>query len=173
MSEQYLSLCKHYDTQNINMMNIEMISKKTQQKTEETNKKQKRWGKKFEDKRNWKEYNEGLVRRGELYLSLDFLESWDNELDKMNKGKKGAPFAYPEPFVNYMGFIYSIFHIPYRQMEGYLRKLSGLVSRDISADYTTLFKRIAKMNLTLPETLSEKEEDVVHDFRTISVFSIF
>jgi len=143
------------------MMNIEMISKKTQQKTEEKNKKQKRWGKKFEDKRNWKEYNEGMVRRGELYLSLDFLENWDNELDKMNKGKKGAPFAYPEQFVNYMAFVYSIFHIPYRQMEGYLRKLSDLVSRDIAADYTTLFKRIAKMNMTLPETLSEKGADVI------------
>lgn len=136
-----------------------MISKKAQQKTEKT--KQKRWGKKFEDKRNWREYNEKLVRRGELCLSLEFLENWDNELDKMNEGKKGAPFSYPEQFVTFMAFVYSIFHIPYRQLEGYLRKLSDLISRDIAADYTTLFKRMAKMNITLFETISEKEEDVI------------
>lgn len=144
-----------------------MKSKKAQQKTEKT--KQKRWGKKFEDKRNWKEYNEKLVRRGELYLSLDFLKNWDNELDEMNKGKKGAPFSYPEQFVLFMAFVYSIFHLPYRQMEGFLRKLSDLISqdkkkeKDIAADYTTLFKRIAKMNITLSETISENErgEDII------------
>jgi len=26
-------------------------------------------------RRNWKEYDEKLVRRGELYISLDFLEN--------------------------------------------------------------------------------------------------
>ncbi|CAD7768197.1 Transposase DDE domain protein [Candidatus Methanoperedenaceae archaeon GB37] len=79
----------------------------------------------------------------------------------MNAGKRGAPFSYPDQFVAFMGFIYSIFHIPYRQMEGFLRKLSGLVSRDITADYTTLFKRISKMNFDLPETISEEEDDIV------------
>jgi len=30
--------------------------------------------------------------------------------------------------------------MPYRQMEGFLTKLSELVSKAIAADYTTLFK---------------------------------
>ncbi|MHC1583458.1 MAG: IS5/IS1182 family transposase, partial [Methanosarcinales archaeon] len=38
----------------------------------------------LQSKRNWKEYNEKLVRRGELYISLDFLENWDEELNRMN-----------------------------------------------------------------------------------------
>ncbi len=79
----------------------------------------------------------------------------------MNEDKKGAPFSYPEQFVLFMAFVYSIFHLPYRQLEGFLRKLSDLISRDIAADYTTLFKRIAKMNITLPETISEKKEDII------------
>jgi hypothetical protein len=33
--------------------------------------------------RNWKEYNEQLVRRGEIYISLDF--------DEMNYKKRGRP----------------------------------------------------------------------------------
>ncbi len=29
--------------------------------------------------RNWSEYNEHLVRRGEMYIDLDFIENWDEE----------------------------------------------------------------------------------------------
>lgn len=32
--------------------------------------------------RDWKKDNEGLVKRGELYLSPDFLESWGEELEE-------------------------------------------------------------------------------------------
>ena len=44
--------------------------------------------------RNWKEYNEELVRRGELLFDTDFLVGWRSELKKMNKGKEGAPIAH-------------------------------------------------------------------------------
>jgi len=46
------------------------------------------WDKKYRHKRNWVNYNEHLVKRGELYLSLDFLQSWDEEIHKMNTGKR-------------------------------------------------------------------------------------
>jgi hypothetical protein len=36
----------------------------------------KRWGKPYDDNRDWVENNEQLVRRGEFYLSLDFIEQW-------------------------------------------------------------------------------------------------
>lgn len=136
-----------------------MVSKKAQQKKEKI--KYKRWGKKYEDKRNWKEYNEKLVKRGELYLSLEFLENWKTELEKMNADKRGRPFSYPEQFVLFMAFVHLLFYMPYRQMEGFLKKLSDLVSQDIAADYSTLSKRIAKMKIKLPETISEKEENVI------------
>lgn len=35
-------------------------------------------------KRDWKSYNERLVKRGELLLGFDFLDSWDEELEEMN-----------------------------------------------------------------------------------------
>ena len=55
-------------------------------------KRKKRWGKKFEDKRDWKEYNEQLIRRGEFYINPTFLETWDEEIEKLNKGKVGQPY---------------------------------------------------------------------------------
>ena len=39
-----------------------------------------RCGKKYKDKRNWREYNEKLVARGEAYISLDFIETQDKDL---------------------------------------------------------------------------------------------
>lgn len=118
-----------------------------------------RWGKKYEDKRDWKEYNEKLVRRGELYLSLDFLERWGEEVKKMNKGKRGRPFRFPEAFVDWMGLIRAWFFMPFRQMEGFLRALSLHVPVE-PADYTTLFKRIKDSDLDLSSTI-EAGEDVV------------
>jgi len=37
--------------------------------------KKKRWGKKYKDNRNWRNYNRKLVRKGEAYISLDFIET--------------------------------------------------------------------------------------------------
>jgi len=36
---------------------------------------------------DWKGVDERLIRRGELLLSLEFLESYDRELKSMNRGK--------------------------------------------------------------------------------------
>ena len=57
-------------------------------------------------RRNWKDYNEKLVRRGEIYISLDFLDGWDDELAKMNKGKVGRPYIYPQTFMYFLAFLH-------------------------------------------------------------------
>jgi len=47
----------------------------------------------------WSEYNESLVRRGEILLGFDVINNWDNELEEMNKDKVGEPFHYPKTFL--------------------------------------------------------------------------
>ncbi len=47
------------------------------------------------EERNWKEYNEQLVRRGEFYISLDFIDNWEYEVKSMNKKKRGRPYQFP------------------------------------------------------------------------------
>ena len=71
--------------------------------------------------RNWKEYNEKLVRRGELYISLDFLESWDEELEKMNTRKVGRPYQYPQTFMQFLAFLHAAF-LTFRQNRGFSEK---------------------------------------------------
>lgn len=109
-------------------------------------------------KRGWREYNERLVKRGELLISLDFLESWDDELKEMNKEKRGRPYEFPEKLILFMAYVHILF-LPYRQMEGFLRKLSEYIPQLKTADFTTLHKRIQKMELKLPER--KEGEDLV------------
>jgi hypothetical protein len=37
---------------------------------------------------NWRNYNESLVKRGEILLDFDVIDNRNNELEEMNKDKK-------------------------------------------------------------------------------------
>lgn len=126
------------------------------------------WGSSMEGyavtkKRNWQEYNEALVKRGEMYLTFDFLESWERDLEELNRGKLGRKFAYPWSFIELLMLIHVIFHLPYRQLEGFLRKLSELLPEIKPTDYTNIWRRGTKLKLSLPETISASNEPVVID----------
>jgi Transposase DDE domain len=109
------------------------------------------------DNRDWKEYNAQLVRRGEFYLDLECVKNWHRELKQMNRKKSGAPYKYPESFILFASIIYSFFRMPYRQLEGFIDKLGTFVPGLVSADYTTLHRRISKSALQIPIP----EDDVV------------
>ena len=102
-----------------------------------------RWGKKFVDKRDWVQYNEELVVRGEFYLELGWVRSWDKELEEMNKGKRGAPFEFPESMIK----LQSIWNqwIDFRGMEGITRQLAELGQLPAYNDYTCIFRRVTKI----------------------------
>jgi len=101
--------------------------------------------------RNWKEYNEELVKRGEFYLSPSFLDSWDDELDQMNESKVGRPYKYPDSFVQFAALWYEFFHLPYRQLEGALRKLGELLPKLKASDYSRLCRRFKDIKIEIPE----------------------
>ena len=110
-----------------------------------------RWGKKYVDKRDWREYNESLVRRGEVLLDFDLLDEWNIELKKMNRHKEGAPFRYPEAFMRLLAYIHVLFHLPYRQEKGFVRSLSKYVQgleEEVPA-YSTIFERTKDLDMTL------------------------
>ncbi len=35
----------------------------------------------------WSDYNQSLVRRGEILIGFDVIDNWDDELKEMNKDK--------------------------------------------------------------------------------------
>ena len=103
----------------------------------------KRWGNRFIDKRNWKSYNEELVVRGEFLLPIDMFDNWYEELDKMNDGKKGRPYEFPESFIK----IQAVWHqwVDYRGLEGIARSLERLCLIPYHDDYTTIWHRVHDM----------------------------
>lgn len=48
--------------------------------------------------RDWKEYNEHLVQRGEIRLAVESLQGWQEELRK-----NGRPFRYPHRLILFLG----------------------------------------------------------------------
>ncbi|MGC1927439.1 MAG: transposase [Candidatus Nitrosopolaris sp.] len=66
---------------------------------------------------NWDIYNKSLVRRSEMVLDFDVIDNWNNEPDKMNHGKEGTSYRYPDSFVQLLGYMRVYFHLPFRQTE--------------------------------------------------------
>ncbi len=60
------------------------------------------------DKRVWSKYNSSLVNRIEVLMDTSFLDSWDESLEKENKGKVGHPFEYPQEFFDFLAKIRSL-----------------------------------------------------------------
>ena len=112
-----------------------------------------RFGPKYQDKRNWKVYNKQLVRRGELYISLDFIDNWDQELQQMNNGKVGRKYIYPEKFIKWTALVYHVMNMPYRTIQGFLRSLSRYIPKLKAADYTTLFRRMKHVDIKLQDSM--------------------
>jgi len=110
--------------------------------------------------RNWKEYNEALVRRGEILLDMDFIDSWPDELAKMNDGKVGKPFDYPESFLAMLAVVHA-YLLPYRQLEGFTRALTKHVDGLKTPDYTSIAWRVARMDVAIDPSLMEEDDIVI------------
>lgn len=105
------------------------------------------------DGRDWSKYNEELVRRGEILLDFSVMDEWEKELDKANDGKVGEPYHYPEAFMRLLGFIRLLFHLPYRQTEGFTRAISKYVEGLTTPDYSTIDRRVNRLNISLEDNL--------------------
>jgi hypothetical protein len=72
----------------------------------------------------WREYNEGLVKRGEILLGFGEIQRWEKELARMNAGKRGRKYEYSEDYIKFLCYIRMLFYLDYRAIEGFARSLS-------------------------------------------------
>lgn len=122
--------------------------KKPVQKTKKDRKRRKSTKKKYKV-RNRREYNEMLVRRGEVtvWLSEDGMEGW------VFKGpqQQGHPITFSDAAIECFLTIRSVFHQPLRQTEGFLRSTFQRLQIDLPVpDYSTVCKRMAGLLVDLP-----------------------
>jgi hypothetical protein len=108
----------------------------------------KRWGKKYHDIRDWHVYNEQLVKRGEYLLDLDWVESWGEELARMNSGKVGAQYRFPKSLIELQA-IWHAKQINYRMIMGMTRKLCKIGQLPAFNHYSTTNRRVNDLDYAL------------------------
>ena len=101
------------------------------------------------------------MRRGEILLDLRILDRWDSELERMNAGKEGGRYVYPEVFVRLLGYVHLLFHLPYRQTEGFLKALRRYDSRIEVPDYSTIDRRVNRLGVKLDEEEDRYGDDLI------------
>lgn len=109
----------------------------------EVKKKQK---KKYEDKRDWKTYNQKLINRGEYYINPTFLDNWLTEIKGMNSGKVGQPYFYPRSLIEFLAFFYAK-NFDYRALEGITKAISKKLGPFPVICFSQIRRRIIKLDL--------------------------
>jgi len=89
----------------------------------------------------WKEYNDKLVKRGEVLIDFGFLKDMDKELEELNKGKRERPYRYSESLFKILGYFYA-FVKNYRIIEGLCLAFSRIIPNFPTPDHSTIHRRL-------------------------------
>ena len=94
---------------------------------------------KQEYKRNWSKYNPSLVRRTEVLMDTSFLDRWKEDLERENEGKVGRPYEYPQEFFVFLSKVRSLWNVPFRELETFVRNISKLTGIFHPLSYVAIF----------------------------------
>jgi hypothetical protein len=100
--------------------------------------------------RNWSQYNDALVRRGSLTLWVDqeTLQAWRYQ----GPARRGAQVQFSDAAIECLLTLRAVYHLTLRATEGFARSLFELMELDLDVpDYTTLCRRAATVQITLPK----------------------
>ena len=118
-------------------------------KNKTPNKIKKKSAKKKYKIRNWHDYNEMLVQRGNIFLWIeqDAQDNWNNA---PRTGKPGAPRNYSDIAIQACLTLKSIFHLNLRSVEGCINSLFAAMDINLkSPDYSTLSIRSKTLKVNL------------------------
>jgi Transposase DDE domain len=100
--------------------------------------------------RNWKQYNDALVRRGSLTLWVEAstLDAWRYQ----GPAQQGAQFQYSDLAVECLLTLRAVYHLTLRATEGFAGSLFELMGLELPVpDYSTLSRRAKALRITLPK----------------------
>ena len=129
----------------------------------------KRWGKKFVDKRDWKEVNARLVRHGTMLVSINFLENEQEILKEMNRGKVGRPFQYIEPLFEFAGLLHCYLHLGFRQIKGMMIGFSEKEPLLKKPDFSTINRRFNSLKTKIQPHKTKDDFTMIVDSTGISI----
>ena len=121
--------------------------------------------------RNWAEYNASLVQRGSITVWIDeeVLESWQPQPE--GRRKRGGQPKYSDRAIECLLTLKAVFHLPYRQTEGFGKSLIDLMGVNVPIpDSTTLCLRSADLSVALSPSQVQKAKHIVVDSTGLKVY---
>ena len=107
--------------------------------------------------RNWREYNQALVRRGSLTVWVDrqALDAWNYQ----GPAQWGAQYVYSDAAIECLLTLRAVFHLPLRATQGMAASVFELMGLDLDVPhYSTLSRRAAQLAVDL----SRKSQGPLH-----------
>lgn len=119
--------------------------------------------------KSWREYNQSLVNRGNiaLWISEETVKKWYSKKSPGSQGGRKELFS--DDAILALMYLKSLFHMPYRMIEGFGRSLFILLSITLAVPhFTRICKRSKK--LKLPPLPAGKDLTVVLDGTGVKVY---
>ena len=117
---------------------------------------------------NWREYERGLVQRGDVtvWLSPEAMDAWKAK----PSGRRGAQPKFTDLAIETALTLRLVFHLPLRQAEGFLRSLFKLMGAElVVTDHTTLSRRSATLDVALVGTARTGPIDLIIDSSGLAI----
>lgn len=99
--------------------------------------------------RNWRQYNDSLVKRGAitLWINEEDIGTWKPD----TAGKRGGQLQYSDGAIQCIIMVRSVFHLTLRATEGFVRAIFKLSGSELAVpDYTTICRRSKWLKVSLP-----------------------
>ncbi|MEM3192819.1 MAG: transposase, partial [Candidatus Parvarchaeota archaeon] len=94
------------------------------------------------DKIVWKKYNTSLVSRIDVLMDTSFLNSWNDDLKRENDRKVGHLYEYPQEFFIFLSKVRELWNVPFRELDGFIKKLTELIGKFRPLSYVAIFQRV-------------------------------
>src|SRR3954449_7275059 len=110
---------------------------------------------------NWRDYDESLRRRGSVtvWFSDEAVEAWEAE----RRTSRGGQPAYSDLAILTALTFKAVFRLAYRQTEGLIGSVIGLLGLDLPIpDHTTLCRRAETLEVPRPQSGSGRDGEPVH-----------
>jgi IS5 family transposase len=120
--------------------------------------------------RNWSEYTQALRQRASLTLWVEeaAIAGW---IKQELSGRRGASDYYSEAAILCCLTLKQIYHLPLRQLQGFISSLFAIMQLDLPVpDYTTLSRRGERLRVSLPCKDKEGALDLVIDSSGFKVY---
>jgi hypothetical protein len=119
---------------------------------------------------NWADYNKALIQRGSLtiWFNVEALDQWKSPTQP---GKPGHPFEYGDIAIECALTLKAVYHLPFRQTQGFLASLLELVHLNWDVpNYTTLCRRQKTVAVPLGAQSATQPRHVVIDATGLKVY---